>query len=112
MSGSHEVSLHRNNVGSKFEPWTVTWQRVHSPLVWKPKRECGAALSDPKKAAVADIRNAAAGAPSPKNAGGVLQSARGIEIGHVFKLGSIYAKALDAIFLDDKGERHPMIMGC
>ena len=76
------------------------------------KRECGEALNDPKKTIVADIRNAAAGDPSPKNDGGVLKAQRGIEIGHVFKLGSIYAKALDAIFLDDKGERHPMIMGC
>lgn len=76
------------------------------------KRECGAALDDPKKTAVADIRNAAAGDPSPKNDGGVLKAQRGIEIGHVFKLGTTYSEKLDAIYLDDKGERHPIIMGC
>jgi prolyl-tRNA synthetase len=75
-------------------------------------RECGDKLADPKKTLVADIRNAAAGDPSPKNDGGVLQTRRGIEIGHVFKLGTVYSQALDAIYLDDKGERHPMIMGC
>ena len=76
------------------------------------KRDVGQTPEINKRMIVADIRNAAAGDPSPKNDGGKLQTSRGIEIGHVFKLGSIYAKALDAIFLDDKGERHPMIMGC
>ena len=76
------------------------------------KRDAGDAINDPKKTIVADIRNALAGDPSPRNDGGVLKAQRGIEIGHVFKLGTIYAKALDAVYLDDKGERHPMIMGC
>jgi len=75
-------------------------------------RECGDKLADPKKVAVADIRNAAAGDPSPKNDGGKLIAQKGIEIGHVFKLGTMYAEALDAKFLDDKGQPHPMIMGC
>jgi prolyl-tRNA synthetase len=76
------------------------------------KRDAGAAITDPKRTLVADIRNAAAGDPSPKNDGGVLKAQRGIEIGHVFKLGTIYTEALDCVYLDDKGERHPMIMGC
>jgi prolyl-tRNA synthetase len=76
------------------------------------KRELGDVLNDPKKTFVRDIRNAAAGDPSPKNDGGVLAASRGIEIGHVFKLGTTYSEKLDAIYLDDKGERHPMIMGC
>lgn len=75
-------------------------------------RDAGDKLADPRKVAVADIRNAAAGDPSPKNDGGVLKTARGIEIGHVFKLGTRYSDALDAVYLDDKGERHSMIMGC
>ena len=61
---------------------------------------------------VADIRNAAAGDPSPKNDGGKLVAAKGIEIGHVFKLGTKYSDALGAQFIDEKGEKHPMIMGC
>src|SRR5204863_7995818 len=75
-------------------------------------RECGDKLADPKKVAVADIRNAAAGDPSPKNDGGVLQASKGIEIGHVFKLGTKYSDALDAKFKDDGGGEHPFIMGC
>lgn len=61
---------------------------------------------------VADIRDAVDGDPSPKNDGGVLQSTRGIELGHIFKLGSKYAKALDAAVLDDNNQRHPLVMGC
>ncbi len=75
-------------------------------------RECGEALADPKKTAIADIRNAVAGDPSPKNDGGKLQAAKGIEIGHVFKLGTKYSTALDANFTDDAGAEHPMLMGC
>jgi len=75
-------------------------------------RECGDKLADPKKVAVADIRNAAHGDPSPKNDGGILQASKGIEIGHVFKLGTMYSEALGASYLDDKGAGHPIIMGC
>jgi prolyl-tRNA synthetase len=75
-------------------------------------RECGDALADPKKTAIADIRNAAAGDPSPKNDGGKLVASKGIEIGHVFKLGTKYSTALGANYLDEKGAQHPLIMGC
>lgn len=44
--------------------------------------------------------------------GGTLNSARGIEVGHIFKLGDKYTKALGANFIDDKGISNPMIMGC
>jgi prolyl-tRNA synthetase len=75
-------------------------------------RECGDALADPKKTAIADIRNAAAGDPSPKNDGGKLVASKGIEIGHVFKLGTKYSTALGANYLDEKGRQNPLIMGC
>jgi prolyl-tRNA synthetase len=58
-----------------------------------------------------DLRNAAAGDPSPKG-DGTLELVNGIEVGHVFKLGTKYSVALDATFLDDKEQRHPIIMGC
>lgn len=61
---------------------------------------------------VADIRDAVDGDPSPKNDGGKLQSTRGIELGHIFKLGSKYAKALDAAVLDDKNQKQSLVMGC
>src|SRR5687768_1949734 len=75
-------------------------------------RECGDKLADPRKVVVADIRNAIGGDPSPRDDGGVLRTARGVEIGHVFKLGTRYSEALDAKFLDDKGRPHPILMGC
>jgi prolyl-tRNA synthetase len=75
-------------------------------------RECGQNLADLKKVAVADIRNAAAGDPSPKGDGGKLIAKKGIEIGHVFKLGTKYSEAMGANFLDEKGTQHPIIMGC
>jgi prolyl-tRNA synthetase len=75
-------------------------------------RECGDKLADPRKVTVADIRNAQAGDPSPRDDGGVLQTARGVEIGHVFKIGMRYSEALDARFLDARGQPHPILMGC
>ncbi|NQT91165.1 MAG: proline--tRNA ligase, partial [Lentisphaerae bacterium] len=44
--------------------------------------------------------------------GGPLHERRGIEVGHVFKLGTKYSEALGATYLDDKGESYPMVMGC
>ncbi len=75
-------------------------------------RECGDKLADPRKVVVADIRNAIEGDPSPKEDGGKLKLSRGIEIGHVFKLGTKYSEALGATYLDDKSAAHPLIMGC
>ena len=43
---------------------------------------------------------------------GLLEEARGIEVGHVFKLGTRYSDALDARYADGVGDRHPIIMGC
>jgi prolyl-tRNA synthetase len=42
----------------------------------------------------------------------VMKLVHGIEVGHVFKLGTKYSVALAAEFLDEKEQRHPMIMGC
>jgi len=61
---------------------------------------------------VAELRNAAEGDPSPLNDGGVLAASRGIEIGHIFKLGTKYSEAMDATFLDEQGKENPCIMGC
>ncbi len=58
-----------------------------------------------------DIRNAAADDPCPKCAA-KLSLVHGIEVGHVFKLGTKYSVALDAGYLDEKETKHPIIMGC
>ena len=58
-----------------------------------------------------DLRNAAAGDPSPRGEG-TLELVHGIEVGHVFKLGTKYSSSLDALFDDEKEFRQPIIMGC
>lgn len=58
----------------------------------------------------ADLRNICAGEPAPD--GGAVRIRRGIEAGHIFKLGVKYSEALDARALDEGNTRRPMIMGC
>ena len=60
---------------------------------------------------VADIRNVRPGDPSPDGKG-VIEICRGIEVGHVFQLGTKYSEAMGATFLDENGKPQPMIMGC
>jgi prolyl-tRNA synthetase len=60
---------------------------------------------------VADIRNVVAGDPSPDGKG-VLEIVRGIEVGHVFALGTLYSQAMGATFLDADGQPRVMEMGC
>lgn len=59
----------------------------------------------------ADIRTVKAGEISPDDKG-TLQFTRGIEIGHVFKLGTKYSQSFQAEFLDEVGRPQPIIMGC
>ena len=65
----------------------------------------------PEPDAVADLRNVVAGDPSPDGQG-VLAIQRGIEVGHVFYLGTKYSKAMNATFLDETGKPKLMEMGC
>ncbi|MFB9329019.1 proline--tRNA ligase [Paenibacillus aurantiacus] len=61
--------------------------------------------------AVADLRNVQAGEACPQ-CGKELAAHRGIEIGHVFKLGTKYSSAMQASFTDAEGKENPFIMGC
>jgi prolyl-tRNA synthetase len=65
----------------------------------------------PEPDAVADIRNVVEGDPSPDGKG-ALAIQRGIEVGHVFLLGTKYSAAMNANYLDETGKPQPMIMGC
>jgi len=65
----------------------------------------------PEPDVVADIRNVVAGDPSPDGKG-VLAIQRGIEVGHVFYLGTKYSAAMNATFLDENGKPRLMEMGC
>ncbi|MFC3194906.1 proline--tRNA ligase [Marinicella sediminis] len=61
--------------------------------------------------AVEDLRDAEVGDPSPDGTG-TLQVARGIEVGHIFQLGSKYSKAMNAVILNEQGKSQAMEMGC
>ena len=84
---------------------------------------CGANLADfhytgmnwgrdlPQPDLVADLRNVVAGDPSPDGKG-VLAIQRGIEVGHVFLLGTKYSEPMKATYLDENGKSQVMVMGC
>mgnify|MGYP001567359825 CR=1 FL=1 len=67
---------------------------------------------DYKPTEVLDIRKVKNGDICPKCGKHKLQFSRGIEIGHTFKLGTKYSKAMNATFLDDKGNKNFFVMGC
>ncbi len=58
----------------------------------------------------ADLRVAVAGDPAPN--GGTLSTVRGIEVGHIFQLGTKYSESMDAKVVDADGEERPVLMGC
>lgn len=58
-----------------------------------------------------DLRFIQAGDASPDGKG-TIQFAKGIEVGHVFKLGTRYSEAMNGTYLDENGRSQPMIMGC
>jgi prolyl-tRNA synthetase len=59
----------------------------------------------------ADLVTVVTGDPCPR-CGAPLSVDRGIEVGHTFQLGTKYSIALGAEYTDEKGEQHPMVMGC
>ena len=61
--------------------------------------------------ATADLRNAVEGDASPDGQG-KLQMARGIEVGHIFQLGTAYSESMNAVVLGEDGRSHAMHMGC
>ncbi|BEU97764.1 proline--tRNA ligase [Acidovorax sp. DW039] len=65
----------------------------------------------PEPDLVADLRNVVAGDLSPDGKG-QLAIERGIEVGHVFYLGTKYSRAMNATFLDENGKPQPLEMGC
>lgn len=63
------------------------------------------------KGKVGDFRNVIEGDKCPK-CGGSLTIARGVEVGHIFKLGTKYSQSMGATFIDENGEDKPLVMGC
>ena len=68
------------------------------------ERDCG-------KISISDIRNVVSGDPSPDGMG-KLEIKRGIEVGHIFQLGTKYSEAMKATVLDENGKEQFMSMGC
>ncbi len=62
-------------------------------------------------AANVEVCDLPVGSPSP-DGNGVLAHAKGIEVGHVFKLGTKYSEAMKAEFIDENQKKQPIIMGC
>jgi len=84
VTGGNDVDVHLRN---------VNWDRDFEVSRW------------------AQLRHAEAGDLCSK-CGKPLRGYRGIEMAHVFKLGTLYSEPLEASFLDEDGQRKPMIMGC
>lgn len=66
----------------------------------------------PKPAQTIDLQKARAGDRAIHNPTQLLQSARGIEVGHIFQLGTKYSQALGATYTSEQGEELPLVMGC
>ncbi len=62
-------------------------------------------------ASTADLRQITADDPCPQ-CGGALELTEGIEVGHIFKLGTNYSEAMGAVFQDSEGRERPFVMGC
>lgn len=62
-------------------------------------------------AANIEVADLPVGAASPDGVG-VVDHAKGIEVGHVFKLGTKYSESMNAVFLDENQKKQPIIMGC
>ncbi|MEB3213583.1 MAG: proline--tRNA ligase, partial [Leptolyngbyaceae bacterium] len=61
---------------------------------------------------VVDVRTAVAGDRAIHDSSQILQTARGIEMGHIFKLGQKYSRAMKATYTTEQGEEKPLVMGC
>ncbi|MDX1977230.1 MAG: proline--tRNA ligase [Pseudanabaenaceae cyanobacterium bins.68] len=61
---------------------------------------------------VLDLRKARPGDRAVHDPSQVIESARGIEVGHIFQLGTKYSQAMDATFTNEAGEELPLVMGC
>jgi len=61
---------------------------------------------------VVEVRKASSGDRAVHDPNQILQSARGIEVGHIFQLGTKYSQALGATYTNEQGEEVPLVMGC
>ncbi len=91
------------------------WQRDFGkdPLVAEAQgTNKGGLRGGDKYLLVGDIRNAQVGDPSPRAPGAKLEAQKGIEVGHIFKLGTKYSDAMGFAILDQSQQKRSVIMGC
>ena len=86
--------------------------RDHHVKNFNWRAQLGSVLDDAARVRVADVRNAMEGDPSPRSPGARLVTGRGIEVGHIFKLGTKYSDAMGFTMLDEKQQKRSIIMGC
>lgn len=99
--------------GAPAEGWaTGADEKDYHVTGWDWAREMGELLGDAKRVRVASIRNAVAGDPSPRAKGVKLEARRGIEVGHIFKLGTKYSEAMGFQVLTKEQKKQSVIMGC
>ncbi|MEM7628127.1 MAG: proline--tRNA ligase [Planctomycetota bacterium] len=79
---------------------------------WSRDFRALAGLIESGRAKVVDVRNAQPGDPSPRAGGATLEARRGIEVGHIFKLGTKYSEAMGFEVMGRDQKKHPIIMGC
>ena len=94
-------------------PWaTGADEADHHVTGFNWTRDLGAPATDPRYVKVADIRNAQVGDPSPRAPGASLEVRKGLETGHIFKLGTKYSDAMGFAVMDEGQARQSVIMGC
>ena len=113
--GRHDVTLYVDPDAAAAQFWAAgANDRDHHVKHFNWRRDVLDPLGDAagQVVQIADIRSAFDGDPSPMNDGGVLHGSRGIETGHIFKLGTKYSEKLGATYLDENGKEQVCLMGC
>ena len=96
--------FYEKNAQEEYKDVKVLAMHVHGPgNIFTSKKQVKT---------MADIRVVVAGDGCPRCSGGSMEVWRGIEVGHVFKLGTKYSKALRAVYLDADGKEQTIFMGC
>lgn len=90
------------------------WQRDlgKDPLAATSHGTSGGLRGGDPSLIVGDVRNAIVGDPSPRAPGAKLEAQRGIEVGHIFKLGTKYSDAMGLLIMGTNQQRTSAIMGC
>jgi prolyl-tRNA synthetase len=104
VTGADEAGYHI--VGANWEKQEDTRTQAGNQATLLPSALC------PLPSLVVDVRTAKVGDRAVHDPNQTLQTARGIEIGHIFQLGNKYSQAMGATYTNEQGEEVPLVMGC